>query len=1036
MPLNPGRRLGIGAFLRLFWASVLLTGFGLAWMAEAGEAVPGVSPDPGYIVRSWETADGLPENSATAITQTPDGYLWFGTFNGLVRFNGVEFKVFNQANTPELPSAGIVNLHTDKAGRLLVSTYRGLVVREGAEWRQLSRTDGSDGECVRSFANRSNGDTLITTFNGKVLELSGRHLAELPSPPGEPGRGYIGGVDEDGHWWVVQSKFVGRWEKDRWVRRISTDGPVDPFACAPAHDGGMWLLLGDRLIKLRHGREVSHRTQQVLEDGAWSLTEDSQENLWIASDSRGFVRVTPKGEVTTWKRADGWSDSGRSVFEDREGDLWLGTSGNGLFRVTQQRFVCFGLVDGAKGIAVSSVSTDGAGGLWAATLGKWLFHMTPTGVTNSAKPGADNHSPYVQSVLSDRAGRLWIGAWSDPLRLVDQKGARQVAPTESGNGNVTALFEDARGRVWMGNDVGVATSDGTAITTFKLGDELPKRAFGSLAEDASGALWAASPEGVFRRESEQSFVEVKNRDGQSIKGTSALRADRDGSVWLASADRGLSRWRNGQLIRLDLAPGFPVNAGRSIVEDNAGHFWMTAEHSVLRIRIADLHALADGEMSRLKYQLFDTSDGLPRAEFPTGRQPASVRDALGRLWFATSKGVAMIDPAALRLNDVPPPVQVEEVSFYRPGSAPTNTSGGQASIREVQVRVTAPFAGPVALPPGSRRIEIRYAGLSFTAPEKVRYQVKLDGLDADWRDDEGEHVEEFQDLAPRDYVFHVRAANNDGVWNETGATLAFTVLPYYWQTTWFRILTSLLLIGFGALAAWIQSRKHVRRALERERVSNQMRALAGRLITAQEQERTRLARELHDDISQRLARLAIDVGKATQTPSQSLPAETRHEVLSGLVQLSEDVHALSYRLHPSIIEELGLAEALKAETERVQRQDGLTVKLKLGELPPTIPAPISLCLFRVGQEALRNAVRHARSHAVQVSLRAVGKGIELAVQDDGCGFDATAPGDRPSLGLASMHERVLSLGGELDVESAPGQGTTILAWVPLQEGNA
>ncbi|MBN8248702.1 MAG: hypothetical protein J0L84_14840, partial [Verrucomicrobia bacterium] len=281
-------------------------------LARAADTVPG---DPGYLVRFWETADGLPENSASAITQTPDGYLWFGTFNGLVRFNGVEFKVFNPENTPELPSAGIVNLHTDRSGRLLVGTYRGLAVKEAAGWRRLTQTDGAEGDCVRSFADRSQGDVLITTFNGKILELSGTNLSELPTPPGEPGRGYIGGSDEDGHWWVVQGKFAGRWEKDRWMPMIPDQPPFEPYACAPAHDGGLWLLLGNRVVKLRNGREVARRTVHGLEDAVWSLREDHQENLWIASAGRGFLRITPNGEMTTWNRASGWADGGRCVFE-------------------------------------------------------------------------------------------------------------------------------------------------------------------------------------------------------------------------------------------------------------------------------------------------------------------------------------------------------------------------------------------------------------------------------------------------------------------------------------------------------------------------------------------------------------------------------------------------------------------------------------------------------------------------------------------------------------------------------------------------
>ena len=171
--------------------------------------------DPHYIIDAWETDDGLPENSATAIVQTPDGYLWFGTFNGLVRFNGVQFTVFNPDNTPQLPDVGIVNLHLDKGGRLWVSTYRGLVVYADGQWRQLTRIDVESGDYARTFAERANGDLLITTFSGKLFEFSNGQVAELPPPPGEKGQGYFGGVDEDGHWWAVQHDFPAGQSGDR-----------------------------------------------------------------------------------------------------------------------------------------------------------------------------------------------------------------------------------------------------------------------------------------------------------------------------------------------------------------------------------------------------------------------------------------------------------------------------------------------------------------------------------------------------------------------------------------------------------------------------------------------------------------------------------------------------------------------------------------------------------------------------------------------------------------------------------------------------
>jgi PAS domain S-box-containing protein len=223
---------------------------------------------------------------------------------------------------------------------------------------------------------------------------------------------------------------------------------------------------------------------------------------------------------------------------------------------------------------------------------------------------------------------------------------------------------------------------------------------------------------------------------------------------------------------------------------------------------------------------------------------------------------------------------------------------------------------------------------------------------------------------------------------------------------------------------------------ERKQAEAEVRDLSGRLIRAHEEERARLARELHDDVTQRLARLAIDAGRVEGGANGISPTETVRSIRDGLVRLSEDVHILSYRLHPAVLEDLGLAEALKAECERFSRREAVPASVTLRELPPAVPRETALCLFRVTQEALRNAALHARARTVKVLLRALEGGLELAVRDDGAGFVPSLQREHPSLGLASMRERVRLLEGELDIDSAPGQGTTILVWVPLKRGQS
>lgn len=792
-----------------------------ALVSSAYGDTPPPLADSEYLVRAWETEDGLPENSATSIVQTQDGYLWFGTFNGLVRYNGDQFTVLSPDNTPELPSAGIVNLHLDKHDRLWVSTYQGLVLRDGAHWRPLRQPDGTPLSVVRTFSERANGDVLITTFDGRIYESSGADLAALPSPPGTQGEGWLGGVDEEGHWWVLQHLFVGRWETNRWVRMLPPlDVPDETLGCAPARDGGLWLLLGKELRKVRRGAVVARIALPENPGGVWSLCEDSQGNVWFSSFNQGFSRIGPGGDMKRWRAADGASDQGRCVFEDRERNLWLGTSGDGLLRLTHRRFRHFQLSSKSKGVLVHSVSADNTGGVWAATFGQGLFHLNEAGVTTLLPPALSNSSTFLQSVLVDRAGRLFVSGMGVGLWAYDQTGTRRVGSEE----NVVALFEDSKKQVWFSSAGGLATRlDANRIQEFGYSNGLPKDAATCFAEDGSGAIWIAGSSGVFRRSGEGSFTEVKDSAGAALGGVLCLKADREGAVWLGSSDRGLLRCKDGAVAVLDADDGFPVTSVGGMVEDGLGFWWMTSGPRLVRARLQDLQAVADRRKPRVDCQVFDVSDGLPRAEFNSGRQPTNTRDSHGRLWFAMTKGVAMVDPAALRLNDRPPPVYVEEISFSPSASLASKPS------RQLTRSWGAPLPGPVVLPPGSRGIEIRYTALSLAASEKVRFQVKLEGANAAWQDVEQRRTAFYHELPPARYVFRVRAANNDGVWNESGTSLTFTVLPFFWQTWWFRLGTTLLLIALGGALVWAWSHQRVVRALERERLVVEMQQLRDEL---------------------------------------------------------------------------------------------------------------------------------------------------------------------------------------------------------------
>lgn len=308
---------------------------------------------------------------------------------------------------------------------------------------------------------------------------------------------------------------------------------------------------------------------------------------------------------------------------------------------------------------------------------------------------------------------------------------------------------------------------------------------------------------------------------------------------------------------------------------------------------------------------------------------------------------------------------------------------------------------------GRRLGELAQQVLRGTPPASLPIEVRKDGVPMfDWR------------VLKRWGISESRLPRN--------SVVRFRELTIWQNYRWHIVAVAVLCLAQSALIAGLLIQRRRRRLAEREAES-----LAGRLITAHEDERRRLARDLHDDLTQRLARLAIDAGKIERGTPASNPDESARSMREELVRLSEDVHSLSYRLHPSLLDDLGLVEALNAECEGFSRRESIPVEFKPRDVPRDVRPETALCLFRVAQESLRNVARHAGANAVEVSLRKVDGGIEMAVRDNGTGFDSAQDRGRHSLGLASMKERVRLLGGELDIDSAPGRGTTVFAWVAL-----
>jgi len=344
-------------------------------------------------------------------------------------------------------------------------------------------------------------------------------------------------------------------------------------------------------------------------------------------------------------------------------------------------------------------------------------------------------------------------------------------------------------------------------------------------------MWLAGTKGVFRQEKER-FAEIPSTSSHPLAGVVCLKGDADGAVWMGTLADGLIRWRDGKMDRIDVNCGLPDREVHGIMEDSQGRFWMPLNRGILRASRKQLNAVADGSESRLEFQLLEHNEGLPSIEFALG-QPNCARDPAGRIYLATLKGVTVVDPARFRLNSCPPPVQIEQLR-YHPAKGPSREGGRQAYFHTGEVHLSAPFAQPLRLPPGSYGLDFECAALSYSAPEKVRFEYQLEGMRQDWEEAGTLPVVTFHRLPPGQYVFRVRAANNDGVWNPTGASLAFTMLPFFWQTGWFRVIVALLLMGGGGGVVWSRVRARLRRGLELELLAIKLRESEERLNLAAE----------------------------------------------------------------------------------------------------------------------------------------------------------------------------------------------------------
>jgi signal transduction histidine kinase/ligand-binding sensor domain-containing protein len=1016
----------------------------------SGQPVAPVTQAPAeFMIKAWSMADGLPHLSVTALAQTSDGFIWIGTLAGLVRFDGVRFKVFTPQNCPELPRSRIGALFKGTDGTLFIATERGggLVALRQGRFQQLLGSGNEQDEIV-SCLKEPSGDSLFVARSGALWRWSGGGLTALstnrafyPVSPTSVCQ------DEQGQVWMVsrldEAGRLVRFRSGR-IEAVALPGTLAEAqirSLAKDGNGQIWLGTSRGLARLRGdgfepaelpdlGREANIRDLAVSRDGGlwvcctnyWQrkyragswigaasqipgvqtalelLGEDRSGNLCFGRYPEGFITVSPGGTVTKLDASNGLPGATVSCFlTDREGNEWLGLFDGGLVRLQPRRFNILG--GAALRTAVYSICEDHEGNIWVGSSFGGVYRFQGTNATrygSSELPLTD-----IWSLFEDSRSNLWVGTSAHGVYQFSGGRFAAIFDRSQISDRVNAIYEDKQGRIWFGHWRGLTCYANGQLTRMPMPWFSDEYEVVAIAADRHDRLWLGTKgAGLFCLQN-GTFTSFSTTNGLSSNLAWSLFVDQDDTLWIGTADGGLSRLREGKLVNFTRQDGLADETVCHITEDSRNRLWFSSPHGIFSVEKRALEAFANGETSSFSCATHDQADGMLSAACTCAFQPSGCKTRDGRLLFPTLKGVVVVRPDSVDANPLVPPVLIEEVTV-------------DGKVQET--------GGKLTTSPGRSRLEIRYTALSFSGPEKVRFKYRMSGLDPAWMDGGAKRVVDYPYLPHGRYTFQVQACNNDGVWSTEGAGFDLVIPSYFWQTWWF-LSTTVLACGAGiALTVRSIEKLKAQRKLQRQQQAHMV-----------ELERARIARDFHDDIGSRLSHVIVLSELVRGEASRPKEVESYAGMISNAARNAvRELGTIIWAANPRNDTLDGLVQYITQYSYDFFQASPISCHL---DLPPDVP-PVPLTaevrhnLFMVVKEALHNILKHSRASEARLSLK-VGDGVlELRVEDNGCGFEVGHAAGSGRSGLENMRHRMDAIGASLDIESRPGGGTSIRVRLP------
>jgi len=750
-----------------------------------------------YKLDIWQAERGFEQNSINAIVQTRDGYIWIGTQDGLVRFDGIRFNVFNKNNTGELSSNAVRALYEDRNGVLWIGMDGGLSSLLKGKFTTYTTKDCPVLESISALTRDPGGNLWIgSDGKGAARFKDGTFTAYTKDSTG-------GGLINDGIqgiradkygnlWFATVGGLVKRTPAGTFIDYTGKSGMFSDYIyCILEKENGELWVGGYPGLFMKKGETFHY---YGIENGLpnpkiVSLLEDGSRNFWVGTDGSGLARLK-NGNFQRFSLEHGMACGYvRALCEDREGSLWMGTLKGGLHRLRDTIFITYTTMEGLTDSHINGIYENRAGVLWVGTQ-NGLNRMEQGRVTLklTVKNGLLNR--VIHSVLEDNSGTTWIGTDGGLSRYSGGKLTNFTMKNGLLHDHVYTLFEDSRGYLWIGGLKGLSRFHHGQLMPFDAKEEFVAKC---ILEDGKGNLWIGTESGLKHLENGH-LRSYTTRDGLAHNHIECLYEDKDGTLFIGTRG-GLNRLKDDTFTAFTIRGGLNDNRVNYIVEDDTGNVWLAGIAGISRIGKKGLMDFFDGKVEKIYPVTYTELDGMKTRRCNN----AGVKSRDGGLWFATHNGLVNIDPSNIKINPPPPPVIIEELKV----DGEDIVLNGRYSSKE----------NPLVIPPGKERLDFYYTALSFIKPQKVAFKLKLEGYDDHWIDHGNARGTTYTRLAPGHYTFKVIARNSDGIWNRAGASLYFHMQPYFWQTTWFIIAAALFVI-FAVVSGY---RFHVKQLKDREK---------------------------------------------------------------------------------------------------------------------------------------------------------------------------------------------------------------------------